>query len=641
MRLSSVILVTGLLASCGEASFDTLEADLKNNSSSLAASQTSESAELNPNSQAQGNSQSLIEASAGIATTDASENTNSTSSDEVFTSSTSPDFTATLLEDAIQIAWKADGRARGYNIYRQGEYYETVFGNTYIDNNVSDGEVDYEIVAFDDDENFFGVASDLTVPIANVEQSTTAPIQLSSSSTPVVSVNTATEENSTEQVNVFEPSIGAAVQSAPDISQQTIVPSSQPSINTAPEEEPASKESTTGSSGESASTRFTSVTTPGFEGEVLDAAIRITWNSDPEARGYNVYKDADYYTTVFNTEFVDTNVYDDNYYYEIQAFDYDDKLYYIATGLTVSASTLGKTDPNAPKVNEALLEDYELVFFDEFNGSTIDKSKWNTGFIWGTDLIINNEEQYYVDINNEPDFGFNPFTFDGENLTINTIETPPELAGKALNQPYLSGIITSYDAFKFTYGYAETRAKMTHGRGYWPAFWLLNAYYGSADPEIDIMEFIGDNQDVVYHTYHYFDANYNLVSSPSVPVPGSDYTADFHTFGAEWMPGRIIFYINGIETYRIEDPNVSSEEMYVLANQAVGGWWAGSPDETTPFPGKYIIDYIRVYQRTTPYSAVQFDQASGEATFSDQTGINSIPNKRPTYEQWPEGYPWR
>ena len=386
-------------------------------------------------------------------------------------------------------------------------------------------------------------------------------------------------------------------------------------------------------------TQFSSHTTSGFTGEVLNDAIRITWEADPEARGYNVYKQAQYITSVFTNEFVDEDVYDRDYYYEIEAFDYSDTLYYIATGLTVSARTLGRTDPDQPLPNADLLKDYELVFSDEFNGNTLDASKWNTSYLWGTDLFINSEEQYYVDIVNDPDFGFNPFTFDGENLTINSIKTPPELSEKALNQPYLSGVITSYDAFKFTYGYVETRAKVMFGKGYWPAFWLLNAYYVDDRPEIDIMEFIGDNQDVVYHTYHYYDSEGALRSTKSEPTPGIDFTADFHTYAVEWLPNTIIFYIDGIEVHRIVDTKVSQQDMYVIANTALGGWWAGSPDETTPFPGHYVLDYIRVYQRTTPFGESLLLSDSTNVPFNDEISGQVLPNHRPSIEDWPEGYP--
>jgi beta-glucanase (GH16 family) len=386
-------------------------------------------------------------------------------------------------------------------------------------------------------------------------------------------------------------------------------------------------------------TLFHSRTTPGFNGEVLSDSIRVTWPVDPNARGYNVYRQAQFVTSVFTEEYIDEDVFDSSYYYEIQAFDNSDSLYYVATGLTVKATTFGTTDPDSPVPSTDLLDGYDLVFGDEFTGATLDATKWNTSYLWGTDLIINSEEQYYVDILDDPEFGFNPFTFDGDNLTINSIETPSELAGKSLNQPYLSGVITSYDAFKFTYGFVETRAKVTHGRGYWPAFWLLNAYYVDDKPEIDIMEFIGHNQDVVYHTYHYYDSEGLLRSTPSQPTPGVDYTAGFHTYAVEWKPGTIIFYIDNVEVHRVVDSKVSQQEMYVIANTALGGWWAGSPDNTTPFPGEFTIDYIRVYQKSQPYDDILLDDGITQVPYADGIFGTSSPSHRPSIEDWPEGYP--
>jgi len=386
---------------------------------------------------------------------------------------------------------------------------------------------------------------------------------------------------------------------------------------------------------------FSSHTTDGFTGEVAnDGTVTVRWQKDPKARGYNVYRQAQYITTIFGEEWVQSDLYDESYYYEIQAFDAADNLYYVARGLTVDVTGTGRTNPDAKPTNDGLLDDYELVFSDEFNGDSLDKSKWNTEYLWGPDLVINSEEQYYVNINNDPNFGFDPFTFDGENLTINSIRTPDALLEKANGQKYLSGVITSYDAFKFTYGYVEARAKMPYGKGYWPAFWLLNAYYVDDKPEIDIMEFIGDDQDVVYHTYHYYDADGNLRSTKSKPTPGIDFTGDYHVFGAEWKPGTVIFYIDGVETHRISDPKISQQDMYIIANTAIGGWWPGSPDETTGFPGEYKIDYIRAYQRIQPYEDFPFFDYTTQVPFADDVP-GSSPNHLPPFELWPEGYPER
>ena len=46
--------------------------------------------------------------------------------------------------------------------------------------------------------------------------------------------------------------------------------------------------------------------------------------------------------------------------------------------------------------------------------------------------------------------------------------------------------------------------------------------------------------------------------------------------------------------------------MYLLANLAVGGFWPGDPDDSTPFPATYAIDYIRAYQAISE-SAVRAD----------------------------------
>ena len=37
--------------------------------------------------------------------------------------------------------------------------------------------------------------------------------------------------------------------------------------------------------------------------------------------------------------------------------------------------------------------------------------------------------------------------------------------------------------------------------------------------------------------------------------------------------------------------------FYILLNLAVGGRWPGSPDDTTIFPQRMLVDYVRVYSR--------------------------------------------
>ena len=389
-------------------------------------------------------------------------------------------------------------------------------------------------------------------------------------------------------------------------------PEPEPAATSAPEPQPEERREASTDAGDSSGEtprQFASVRAPGFEGRVLDDGnVLVTWEPTDGATGYNVYRQSEFYASVPGAEILDEDIVDRDYYYEIQAYFGNGSLERIATGLTVKVRDTGRPDPDAKAPETGFLDDeYTLIFADEFNDGALDPTKWNTRLLWGPEKTINSEDQYYVDIQNEPDFGFDPFTFENGNLVIESIPVPEELRYKMEDNPehsrldYLSGIITTYDSLQFTYGYAEIRARVPFGQGYWPAFWLLNEKYDKDWPEIDIMEFIGDDEDTVYHTYHYYDSDHTLRSTPSQPTVGVDWTAEFHKYSVDWRPGQIIYYVDDVEVHRVSDPKVSRENMYVIANTAMGGWWAGAPDETTPFPGRYEIDYIRVYRQIAPY----------------------------------------
>ena len=78
---------------------------------------------------------------------------------------------------------------------------------------------------------------------------------------------------------------------------------------------------------------------------------------------------------------------------------------------------------------------------------------------------------------------------------------------------------------------------------------------------------------------------------------GGDFSAGFHTYGVEWNAGELIFYIDGTEYQRFTSENVASQDMYLIINLAVGGWFVGSPEESTQFPAEMQIDHVRVYEQ--------------------------------------------
>jgi len=85
----------------------------------------------------------------------------------------------------------------------------------------------------------------------------------------------------------------------------------------------------------------------------------------------------------------------------------------------VQAGGAGTTVPNASIPTIPQIDDYQLVFGDEFTGTELDTNLWDTSLLWGPYHVINNEEQMYVDtLGMHSSFSHTPFTFTGETLKI-------------------------------------------------------------------------------------------------------------------------------------------------------------------------------------------------------------------------------
>ncbi len=62
------------------------------------------------------------------------------------------------------------------------------------------------------------------------------------------------------------------------------------------------------------------------------------------------------------------------------------------------------------------------------------------------------------------------------------------------------------------------------------------------------------------------------------------------------VPGSAIYYANGKEVARWENPrisNVASDLMFTLPQ----GGWDNSPIDHDKLPADFVIDYVRVWQR--------------------------------------------
>jgi beta-glucanase (GH16 family) len=238
-----------------------------------------------------------------------------------------------------------------------------------------------------------------------------------------------------------------------------------------------------------------------------------------------------------------------------------------------------------------------LTFADEFNDFrpyVNGKGVWRTTYKDGKaadDINVrtlknNKEVQLYVD----PQFkrlGLNPFHIAGGVLEIRAEPAPLQDKASLGDYRYISGLITTQPSFSQTYGYFEMRAKLPAGKGVWPAFWLLPQDL-SWPPEVDIMESVGDPSKY-YVTYHSAAAKDGGTEVPIAPD-------EFHVFAVSWDRQNVVWFVDGREVKRLPTPPDMHKPMFLVANLALGGDWAGSPDATTPFPVAYKIDYIRAYR---------------------------------------------
>ena len=239
---------------------------------------------------------------------------------------------------------------------------------------------------------------------------------------------------------------------------------------------------------------------------------------------------------------------------------------------------------------------WELVWQDEFDGDAIDESKWS--FEVNGKGGGNNELQYYTD------FPENAFVEDG----MLVIEAREE---KHIGRNYTSARIRTVGKGDWKYGRFEIRAKMPEGQGLWPAIWMLPSIYKyggwPSSGEIDIMELLGHEPAEVHGTLHYGGLGNHQYTGTEYSLDQGDFTNEFHDFALEWEEGEIRWYVDG-EHYQTQSnwntknspfPAPFDQEFHLILNVAVGGNWPGSPDETTTFPQRMTVDFVRVYQRPT------------------------------------------
>lgn len=251
---------------------------------------------------------------------------------------------------------------------------------------------------------------------------------------------------------------------------------------------------------------------------------------------------------------------------------------------------------------------YELVWQDEFNGTSLDTNSWDyyTGK-WGASNVQNCYKNSTENVN-----------VSGGSLNLVGLYKPGTSCGGQTSD-FTSGFVQSRGKKYWTYGYFEARIKMPTNKSTWPAFWMSpnTATYGSwpASGEIDVVESKGSDLN-----YAAADAHWGIAPGNKRHQQGRVSSAIFsdasqwHTYGVKWTEGKLEYYVDGKLFHTINNfsqPNATTHPgpfnipFYLRFNLAIGGDYIDSPwnnanSSIADFPATMSIDYVRVYQKKQP-----------------------------------------
>ena len=262
----------------------------------------------------------------------------------------------------------------------------------------------------------------------------------------------------------------------------------------------------------------------------------------------------------------------------------------------IDATSPKNAKPLILKKSESSKQSWKLAFSDEFNDTKMDTVKWS----------VENAPKRRVDI----------MLYSDDNQV-------QEKEGKAFiyyrksalnDTTYMAGRFNSRNKFAPTYGFMESKIHLVKPNGYQMAFWMMPEGDGMASKttpdgtandgaEIDIVE---GNKLNAFSTGLHWDgyakpahkANGKLIKKSDL------YEAEYHTFGFEWSPTFVRWYLDGKMIREVADPKLIPQVAHYLyfSGSCFGkSDWVDGDVRTNEFIQKggvaeAYIDYVRVFQ---------------------------------------------
>lgn len=281
----------------------------------------------------------------------------------------------------------------------------------------------------------------------------------------------------------------------------------------------------------------------------------------------------------------------------------------------------------------AMRNHLSLVWNDEFDGNSIDKTKWRYETPYSSSynqVYADSDDDGNVKVENgnliieaRKEQKTSYIITDSNNKQITTDDASS--SGTAKTFEYTSGRLYSNidgtDKNSFKYGMMEARLKATNAKNIFPAFWTtgydhINNVYRTwpQTGEIDILEsrLNGSyNASTAAQGIHYQKDGAHASSMVAQTSVNGALGDDYHVYGVYYSDTQLMFYMDDTIT---GVKNISSEEFdffrtyaqNIILNVAV----IGSIDSSFE-SAQMSVDYVRVYQsQSNDYSKISFSTDS-------------------------------
>lgn len=250
---------------------------------------------------------------------------------------------------------------------------------------------------------------------------------------------------------------------------------------------------------------------------------------------------------------------------------------------------------------------WKLVWSDEF---TADGPPDPKNWIFEKGFVRNHELQWYQPDNARCENGM--LIIEGRreqrpNPTYQAGSTNWKSSRPTID--YTAASLKTAGLHSWQYGRFEIRGRIDIRSGLWPAFWTLGvAGNWPSNGEIDIMEYYrGDLlANVAWGTAQRNKAVWRTTKKPVSSFIDPNWAQQFHVWRMDWDETAIRLYVDDqllnevllSETINQDGTGINPfrQPHYILINLAIGGDNGGDP-ANTPFPNRYEVDYVRVYQR--------------------------------------------